>query len=74
MAQFDPREQFQRIQRSLQNSGRGNFGGGAGGPAGRGIVILIGLGVLGVAASNALFNGTTHHKLGGCGHTDQCNS
>ena len=56
---YDPREHFQRIQRSLQNSGRGSFGGGAGGPAGRGIVTLVALGVLGVAASNALFNGAS---------------
>ena len=54
---YDPREHFQRIQRSLQNSGRGNFGGGAGGPAGRGVAALIVLGALSVAASNALFNG-----------------
>ena len=59
MAQFDPREQFQRLQRSLQNSSKGGFGGGGagGGPAGRGIVALIGLGIAGVAISNSLFNG-----------------
>lgn len=62
MAQFDPREQFQRLQRNLQNSSRGGFGGGAGGPAGRGIIVLVGLGVLGVAASNALFNVEGGHR------------
>ncbi len=66
MAQFDPREQFQRLQRSLQNSTKGGFGGGAGGgggPAGRGIVALIGLGIAGVAISNSLFNGESPNKL-----------
>ena len=57
MAQFDPREQFQRLQRSLQQSSKGGFGGGGGGPAGRGIVALVGLGVAGVIISNSLFNG-----------------
>ena len=57
MAQFDPREQFQRIQKSLQNSSRGFGGGGANGPAGRGFSLLIGLGILAAAGSNALFTG-----------------
>lgn len=55
---MDPREQFQRIQRSLQNGGRG-FGGGAAGPGGRAIGGLLLLGAAGVVLSNALFNGMT---------------
>jgi hypothetical protein len=53
---MDPREQFQRIQRSLQNSGRG-FGGGAAGPGGRAVGGLLLLGAAGIFVSNALFNG-----------------
>lgn len=54
---YDPREHFQRIQRNLQSSGRASFGGGAGGPGGRGIAAIVLLGVVGIAANNALFNG-----------------
>jgi hypothetical protein len=55
---YDPREHFQQIQRTLQQR-RGQLGGlpGGGGAAGRGILALVGLGVVGVIASNALFNG-----------------
>jgi hypothetical protein len=56
---YDPREHFQQIQRTLsQRRGQG-FGGlpGGGGAAGRGIIALVGLGVVGVVISNSLFNG-----------------
>lgn len=53
---MDPREQFERIQRSLQNRGR-NLGGGAGGPGGRALGGLILLGAAGFVISNSLFNG-----------------
>ena len=56
---MDPREQFERIQRSLQNRGR-NLGGGAGGPGGRALGGLILLGAAGVILSNSLFNGAQH--------------
>ncbi|RMD44039.1 hypothetical protein DV735_g1112, partial [Chaetothyriales sp. CBS 134920] len=46
MAQFNPQEQFQRLQRALQNS----------------IVALIGLGIAGVAISNSLFNVEGGHR------------
>ncbi|KPI39936.1 Prohibitin-2 [Cyphellophora attinorum] len=59
---MDPREQFQRIQRSLQNGGRG-FGGGAGGaPGGRAIGGLLLLGAAAVIGSNALFNVDGGHR------------
>ena len=55
----DPRETFKRLQRSLQEQGRRGFGGGL--PGGRGAIGgaggLILLGIAGVVASNALFNG-----------------
>jgi hypothetical protein len=54
---YDPREHFQRIQRNLQSRGGANFGGGAGGPAGRGIVGLVLLAGVVAVGSNALFNG-----------------
>ena len=55
----DPRETWQRIQRSIQQRGQQGFGGGLpGGNAGRsGIVALIALGIGGVIISNSLFNG-----------------
>lgn len=56
---MDPREQFERIQRSLQNRGRG-FAGGAGGPGGRAFGGLILLGAAGFVLSNSLFNGSLH--------------
>jgi hypothetical protein len=66
---YDPREHFQRIQRNLQSRGGANFGGGAGGPAGRGIAGLVLLAGVVAVGSNALFNGTdiTHLKLEGTG-------
>jgi prohibitin 2 len=63
---YDPREHFQRIQRNLQSRGGANFGGGAGGPAGRGIVGLVLLAGVVAVGSNALFNGMhiTYSKTG----------
>ena len=52
---MDPREHFERIQRSLQSRGRGL--GGAGGPGGRAFGGIILLGAAGVILSNSLFNG-----------------
>jgi prohibitin 2 len=56
---MDPREQFERIQRSLQNRGRG-LGGGAAGPGGRAFGGIILLGAAAVVLSNSLFNGLFH--------------
>jgi hypothetical protein len=59
---MDPREQFERIQRTLQARGRG-LGGGAAGPGGRafgGLILLAGAGVI---LSNSLFNGTMDNVL-----------
>lgn len=61
---MDPREQFQRLQRTLQNSGRGFGGASPGGPGGRAVGGLILLGVAGVIASNSLFNGMPGTTLG----------
>lgn len=60
---MDPREQFERIQRSLQNRGRNLGGGGAGGPGGRALGGLILLGAAGVLISNSLFNGAQLRSL-----------
>lgn len=52
----DPRETWQRLQNSLQKSGRGGYGG-LPGPGGKFIVggVLAGLGAFGIY--NSLFNG-----------------
>ena len=56
---FDPRERFEQLQRTLQQSRGKGFGGlpAGGGAAGRGIIAVVALGFLGVTASNMLFNG-----------------
>ena len=68
MAQ-DPREAWQRLQRTLQQRGRAGFSGGfPGGNAGRAfgplaIVLVIG----GFVVSNSLFNGALY-KLNSASH------
>lgn len=57
---MDPREQFERIQRSLQNRGRGL--GGAAGPGGRAFGGIILLGAAAVVLSNSLFNVEGGHR------------
>jgi len=53
---YDPREHLQRLQRTLQQ--RGGSGGVPGGAAaGRGVLLLIALGLGGVVLSNSIFNG-----------------
>jgi len=61
---YDPREHFQKIQRTLQQRGGGGFGGGMpGGPAaGRGLLALVGLGVGAVIISNSIFNVDGGHR------------
>lgn len=61
---YDPRQHFERIQRSLQQRGGAGFGGGmpGGGAAGRGVVGLILLGVGGAIVSNSLFNVEGGHR------------
>ncbi|KAF7845998.1 hypothetical protein BT93_L5650 [Corymbia citriodora subsp. variegata] len=64
MAQ-DPREYFQRLQRAVQQRQGGGFGGGipgGAGAAGRGVGLLVALGVLGVVASNSLYNVDGGHR------------
>lgn len=63
MAQ-DPREYMQRLQRMVQQRQGQGFGGGlpGGGAAGRGVGLLIGLGLLGFVASNSLFNVDGGHR------------
>lgn len=54
---MDPRERFQQLQRNLQQR-RSQFGGVPGGGAPlRTVGALVGLGLVGVVLSNALFNG-----------------
>jgi len=55
----DPREQWQKIQQRLQQSGRAGFGGGlpSGGAAGRGFIALVAVGLGAVVLSNSIFNG-----------------
>jgi len=63
---YDPREHFQKIQRTLQQRGGSGFGGGlpaGGAPAARGILALIALGVGGVVLSNSIFNGMLHGRI-----------
>lgn len=55
----DPREAWQRLQRSIQQRGRAGFGGGfPGGNAGKalgpGVILLV---IGGFIVSNSLFNG-----------------
>jgi len=60
---YDPREHFQQIQRTLQQRRGQGFGGvPGGGAAGRGIVALVGLGVVGVVLSNSIFNVDGGHR------------
>ncbi|KIX05808.1 uncharacterized protein Z518_03780 [Rhinocladiella mackenziei CBS 650.93] len=60
---YDPREHFQQIQRTLQQrSGRGFGGVPGGGPAARGVLALVGLGVAGVVISNSIFNVDGGHR------------
>ena len=56
---YDPREHFQQIQRTLQQRRGQGFGGlpGGGGASSRGILAVVGVGIVGVVLSNALFNG-----------------
>lgn len=55
---YDPREHFQKIQRTLQQRGGGGFGGvPGGGAAGKGLLGLIALGVGTIVISNSIFNG-----------------
>ncbi|KEF59658.1 uncharacterized protein A1O9_04504 [Exophiala aquamarina CBS 119918] len=62
---YDPREHLQRLQRTLQQrgGGGGGFGGVPGGAAaGRGVLLLIALGVGGVVISNSIFNVDGGHR------------
>ena len=63
---YDPREQFEKLQRNLQQRRGQGFGGfpGGGGAAGRGVLIAVALGVAGIGISNSLFNGTSCLRLG----------
>lgn len=65
MSGVDPREQWQRISRQLQQQGRARFGGAGGGlpkGAGGGIGLLILLGIGAVGVQSALFNVDGGHR------------